>query len=131
MKLFKTILITLTAMIAFSATAHVELDKTIPAENAQLTNSPQQLELVYSSPVQMVRAKLLNADKQSINFGFRPSADALSEYTWKLPALKEGKYTVDWVVLGQDGHKMSGTYQFKITGEKNEKMDHQQHNHNH
>ncbi len=137
MKHIKTILITLTIMIAFSATAHVGLEKATPAENTELKKSPQQLELVFSSPVRLIKAKLMNAEEQSINFSFTPSADANAQYAWELPTLKEGEYMVEWTILGQDGHKMSGSYQFMLRQSSDNKMKHEmeakhdQHNHNH
>lgn len=101
--------------------AHIDLTETIPADKAMLMQSPTMLKLTFSGPVRMMKLSLIDAEQKAVKFGFTPSATAASEFEWPLPSLKEGEYQVSWIVMGQDGHKMTGDYGFMFHGDM--KMD--------
>jgi copper resistance protein C len=126
-KLLKTKLVkivgTLTVLLMTTmVSAHVDLTETIPADKAMLMQSPTTLKLTFSGPVRMMKLSLIDAEKTAVKFGFSPSATAASEFAWPLPPLKSGSYHVRWIVMGQDGHKMTGDYGFMLHSEMNKEV---------
>lgn len=124
--------------------AHVDLTETIPADKAMLMQSPATLKLTFSGPVRMMKLSLVDAEQKAVKFGFAASATAASEFEWPLPPLKSGNYQVSWIVMGQDGHKMTGDYGFMLHGDmkmeakqpsnhllNHQSLNHQSHSHQH
>lgn len=110
---FKLLLIVLVLFSTFTQ-AHVGLKNTQPVKGAMLMNSPEKLSLRFSGEVKVVKLRLEDASGISIDFGFKPSADATSDFEWLLPKLKASNYQVDWIVMGKDGHKMKGKFGFMV-----------------
>lgn len=103
--------------ISASSWAHVGLKQASPAQDAMLMQSPSNLSLTFSGKVRLIKLSI-NADNQTpVEFGFKANADAEPMYEWPLPTLEAGSYGVNWVALGEDGHKMSGQYQFTLRGQ--------------
>jgi len=138
MNILKTLKIVSTLAVLLMATtvsAHVDLTETVPADEAMLMQSPATLKLTFSAPVRMMKLSLIDAEKKAVKFGFAASATAASEFEWPLPTLKEGEYQVSWIVMGQDGHKMTGDYSFMLHGdmkmEAKQPSSHNSHSHSH
>ncbi|MGI5309802.1 copper resistance CopC family protein [Rheinheimera sp. WS51] len=142
MKILKTLKIVSAIAVLLMATtvsAHVDLTETVPADEAMLMQSPATLKLTFSAPVRMMKLSLIDAEKKAVKFGFAASATAASEFEWPLPPLKSGEYQVSWIVMGQDGHKMTGDYSFMLHGDmkleakqlSNQSLNHQSHSHQH
>jgi hypothetical protein len=43
-------------------------------------------------------------------------AQSQANFAIALPALKPAKYTVSWMIMGDDGHKMKGEFGFMLHG---------------
>jgi methionine-rich copper-binding protein CopC len=116
-----------------NAFAHADLEKTIPAANANLASAPTELVLVYEKPVMLMKLTLNEAIKGTdVNFNFKASSNLMETHKFPLPNLGEGQYTVNWTAMGKDGHNMSGSFTFvvglpsinKPSTEKTEGMQH-------
>ena len=114
MKLLSMFLITCFFAFNSIAHAHVDIENTTPTNHATLTSSPETLSLVYSGEVRIVKLKLTDSSGEKLDFGFKRSADASRSFSWPLPALKKESYRVNWVVMGKDGHKMKGLFDFVV-----------------
>jgi copper resistance protein C len=117
MKIVIIIFAVLGLTMATGALGHAGLSESVPAKNAMLMQSPEALSLTFTGEVTLAKVKLSLGDDQAVDFGFAPSADSAKEFSWALPTLKMGNYTVTWNALGHDGHKMSGKFQFMVHGE--------------
>jgi methionine-rich copper-binding protein CopC len=102
--------------VVFSSTvfAHVHLEKSVPADNAMLMKAPEELSLTFSKEVRVIKIILKNKQDDKIKFGFKPSKEANSEFSWKLPNLAPANYIVDVTFLGKDGHKMKNSFGFMV-----------------
>ncbi len=136
MKFFNTVAAFLSLTLAFSASAHISLTQSAPANEAMLMQSPEQLSLTFSGDVRLAKVTLSDSKGQPVDFNFKPSAKPNDQFSWPLPNLKTGKYTAKWIALGGDGHKMTGTFNFMIGGhsseanmEQEKSTSHSQHNH--
>lgn len=132
---FITIAAILGLALSFSASAHISLKQSTPQNSAMLMQSPEQLTLTFSGEVQLAKVLLSDAANKQVDFNFKPSAKANSNFSWPLPKLEQGNYTVKWIALGGDGHKMSGNFDFMLHASdahskmKNMSAPHKQHNH--
>ena len=108
-------LLTIISVVFSSAVfAHVHLEKSVPADNAMLMNTPEKLTLGFSKEVRVVKVTLKDKKGEEFKFGFEPSKVATSKFTWKLPKLAPANYTVDVTFLGNDGHKMKHSFGFMV-----------------
>jgi methionine-rich copper-binding protein CopC len=114
MKYIATCLFTYFLVFHSIAHAHVDIENTTPTNHAKLTTSPETLSLVYSGEVRIVKLKLTDSSGEKVDLGFKRSADASRSFSWQLPALKKESYRVNWVVMGKDGHKMKGLFDFVV-----------------
>ncbi|MDG6098983.1 copper resistance protein CopC [Alteromonas sp. ZYF713] len=105
-------------LVLFSgfATAHVELYDASPAAGGMLESAPEELFLSFSGDVRIVKLKLTDAKGKGVDFGFKPVVEATDEMRWALPSLAAGKYTVQWTVMGEDGHTFQDSYGFHVHG---------------
>jgi len=111
-------LVTLCAAGAFifssAVFAHTGLSASVPAKNAMLMATPKQLDLEFNSEVRLVKLHLRNSNAELIKFDFKPSVKGMTKFSYSLPPLASGNYRVNWVIMGNDAHKMSGSYSFMV-----------------
>jgi methionine-rich copper-binding protein CopC len=102
-------------LVAGSTLAHAMLESSSPANHATLSTAPKAIDLVFGHPTRLTKLKLLNAG-QEIPVTIDPSAPASSTFSIPLPALKPGSYQVKWGTLSGDGHVMTGSLSFTVSG---------------
>ena len=108
-------LLTIISVVFSSAVfAHVHLEKSVPADNTMLMNTPEKLTLGFSKEVRVVKVTLKNKKGENIKFDFKPSKEASREFSWELPKLAPTNYIVDVTYLGKDGHKMKDSFGFMV-----------------
>jgi hypothetical protein len=122
-------------VLTFSASAHISLKQSTPAQEAMLMKSPEQLSLTFGGEVRLAKVIIKDEKNKSINFDFKPSSTPSTDFSWSLPSLVQGTYTVKWTALGGDGHKMTDTFRFMVHKSESHKMMQEQSNthskHNH
>lgn len=120
------------AVPAGKALAHGELSSSAPGHEAVVV-SPEQLVLNFSDDVRLLRLALVHGASHNIDFGFSPSTEAQRTFTHDLPDLMLGTHTVDWTIIGTDGHTVSGTFNFVVSdgGEQAEVQEHTHNEHHH
>jgi len=124
MKTKKRTLWLIIAVILYSAwavvpvSAHAELVRSNPEANAVLDQSPAQVELLFSEPLEaeISTIKVYASSGSTVDAGdaiIDPS-DA-ERMTASLPPLPNGIYIVSWVVISQiDGHQTAGSFPFAV-----------------
>ena len=135
MKFFNSAVAILGLVLTFSASAHISLKQSIPAQEAMLMQGPEELSLIFSGEVRLAKVIIKDEKNNSINFDFKPSSTPSTDFSWSLPSLAQGTYTVKWTALGGDGHKMTDTFRFMVHKSESHKMMQEQSNthskHNH
>ena len=135
MKFFNSAVAILGLVLTFSASAHISLKQSIPAQEAMLMQGPEELSLIFSGEVRLAKVIIKDEKNKTINFDFKPSATPSTDFNWSLPSLAQGTYTVKWTALGGDGHKVTGTFRFMVHKNESHKMMQEQSNthskHNH
>jgi copper resistance protein C len=94
------------------ASAHVGLSTSVPMNGAMLEQPPEVLELKFSAPVRLVRLTMKDERNQAVALSMPEGKESQSQFSLVLPELAPAAYTVGWVVLGNDGHKMQGQFNF-------------------
>ncbi|RVU85592.1 hypothetical protein EOL70_06475 [Leucothrix sargassi] len=112
----------LVALLGFSAVgqAHTGIKSTSPQNDAVLTSAPETLGLEFKGNVRLFKVTLSDADKQEIDIGFNPTTKAAKSFSVALPPLAASRYTVDWVSMSKDGHKVTGDFSFEVAQAKAE-----------
>jgi hypothetical protein len=104
------------ALLAAPCMAHAKLQSSSPANAAQLTEPPKTLTLQFNEAAKVAVLKLLNDGKET-SIAIDKHAKASQSFTFPLPALAAGNYTVQWTaVSADDGHVTKGSFAFSIKG---------------
>ncbi len=103
------------ASLANNVYAHAELTMAMPAENAQISAAPDHIKLTFTEDVRLMQLTLLNAKPEMVDLNFAVGKSAMKSHSVALPPIPADRYTVEWAVFGDDGHKVEGRYNFEIT----------------
>jgi methionine-rich copper-binding protein CopC len=104
------------AMLAGPCMAHAKLQSSSPASDAHLTAPPKTLTLTFHEAAQVAVLKLTSGGKE-IPIPVDKNAKASPSFTFPLPALAPGSYTVQWTAMAaEDGHVTRGSFVFSIAG---------------
>lgn len=133
MSWIKTII--LAAVVALPGSqllAHSALTASSPGHEA-VVSSPEELTLNFNEDVRMLRLSLVHGASHNIDFGFAPSTEAMASFSYDLPDLMMGAHTVDWTIVGADGHTVSGSFNFVVSegGDDAEVQEHSNGDHHH
>jgi len=102
------------AIMAGPCMAHAKLQSSSPAQDAQLTEAPKTLTLNFNEAAQISVLKLIGGGKE-IPIAVDKNAKASPSFTFTLPTLAPGSYTVQWAaVAADDGHVTKGSFAFSI-----------------
>jgi copper resistance protein C len=101
------------ALMAGKVYAHNALVSSVPASGATVATASE-LKLGFNAPVRLVRLTLMGADSKETALDFTPGTTAQQDYALPLPALSAGMYTVNWTLIGTDGHTVSDKFSFNV-----------------
>lgn len=99
------------------ALAHARLVESTPAAGADPAESPEQVRLRFSEPVEAEFGPLevYDAGGERVDADdARVTPDDARVVLATLEELPEGSYTVEWRVTSIDGHVVDGTYEFAV-----------------
>lgn len=101
-------------MLAISAQAHTHLKSATPAEGSTV-KSAEQITLTFSEKATVTALTLQKegGDERKLT----PPAEAATDHvTVAAGKLEPGKYTLNWRVVSDDKHVMSGKLHFTVSG---------------
>jgi methionine-rich copper-binding protein CopC len=99
------------------ALAHATLTEAYPADGAALSESPEQVQLLFNEPIEADFDPLKVYDRGSDRVdedNARVSPNNAKLLVVDLEGLPEGSYMVEWRVTSADGHPVSGTQRFVV-----------------
>jgi len=102
-------------LAATEADAHANLVKAVPAKDAAVA-SPATITLQFSEALEMKVSsfKLTDIDGKAVAIKSVKAPDAKSLAATPAAPLAPGLYTVSWTSMGDDAHKMDGTFSFTV-----------------
>jgi methionine-rich copper-binding protein CopC len=87
--------------------------ETLPADDAVLSDAPQQINLQFPMPVRLVKLTLRNQLRDWVDIEFRYNPRPAASYTWRLPELAVADYYIaDWAILGENDQLIRGSFSF-------------------
>jgi copper resistance protein C len=101
------------ALLSGKVYAHNALLSSVPASGATVAMASE-LKLGFNAPVRLVRLTLVGADSKETALDFTPGTSAKQDYALALPALSAGTYTVNWTLIGTDGHTVADKFSFTV-----------------
>ena len=119
--MFKSWVLAISAIILLgsvsgSVLAHSVLSSSLPGDNA-LVAAPEKLELTFNEAVRVLRLTLVHGAAHQIEFGFAPSTEPTQTLSYDLPMMMMDAHTVNWTVIGSDGHTVNGSFGFTVSAD--------------
>jgi methionine-rich copper-binding protein CopC len=108
---------TLILLFAFTTTvsAHTGLTSSSPAEGEDITEDVYEIVLEFNSKIESTSTvKVFDESKEEIIINNTQVSDKVMTGGFMSP-LDNGTYTVEWKIIGADGHPIQGTYSFMVS----------------
>lgn len=103
----------LIALFHSSALAHTALTHATPGDGALVNANPSEISLEFTGPVTLVKFELMGTGHE-METEFKMDPEAKARFTVTTPGMHPGDFTVNWSVIGADGHTVSDSYSFKV-----------------
>ena len=113
-----SMLFTATAMAGYTSVwAHAGLQSSTPAKDAEVAVAPKEIIVQFNEKLEAAfsSAKLVDSTGKEVTTE-KATLDAGNPSVMKLavPVLHPGKYKVEYVGVGHDGHRRKGDYSFTV-----------------
>jgi copper resistance protein C len=108
---------TLILLFAFTTTvsAHTGLTSSSPAGEEDITEDVYEIVLEFNSKIESTSTvKVFDESKEEIIISNTQVSDNVMTGSLMSP-LDNGTYTVEWKIIGADGHPIQGTYSFMVS----------------
>jgi methionine-rich copper-binding protein CopC len=112
-------LIRLIAVISASVTfqaavfAHTALVEATPGDGSTVIAPPASINLVFTESVQLVKFEVMGTGHE-MPTEFKPNTEARESISVVTPGMHAGNFTVNWAVIGADGHTVTNSYAFVV-----------------
>lgn len=110
------VLLTILLLIisANSVSAHTGLTSSSPADGEVIAEDVHEIELEFNTKIETTSTvKVFNENNEEISVGAIQVNENMMTGGFLSP-LSNGTYTVDWRIIGADGHPIQGTYSFIV-----------------
>ncbi|WP_203247674.1 copper resistance CopC family protein [Sporosarcina beigongshangi] len=111
---------TLILLFAYTSTvsAHTGLTSSSPANGEEVAEEVYEIVMEFNSKIESTSTvKVFNEIKEEIIIGNTQVTDNVMTGGFMSP-LENGTYTVEWKIIGADGHPIEGTYSFIVNQEE-------------
>jgi methionine-rich copper-binding protein CopC len=105
--------VSLAVLLQFSAFAHTGLKESSPGDGATVKTPPAHLNLVFTAPVRLIKLELMGVGHE-MPTKFEPGSEAMAAYSIETSGMHPGEFTVNWAVIGDDGHTVTNSYSFVV-----------------
>jgi len=107
------IVTSIAVLLQFTALAHTSLQESTPASGATVKAAPAHIDLVFNEPVRLIKLELLGTGHE-MPTAFEASSEAKAMFRIVTPGMHPGNFTVNWAVIGADGHTVTNSYSFGV-----------------
>jgi methionine-rich copper-binding protein CopC len=102
-----------TLMISATAFAHTALTEAMPGDGAMIKQGPAHIKLTFNGPVRLVKLELMGVGHE-MPTNFESNTEAKNAFMIETPGMHPGAFTVNWAVIGEDGHTVADSYSFTV-----------------
>lgn len=99
---------------AVEVRAHAVLVETEPPADSVTASAPAEIRLRFNEPVQLLRARLLDAAGNELADPERSRTRGETVHLAPAAPLGPGLHTVSWRVVSEDGHPIAGSFRFAV-----------------
>lgn len=97
-----------------SALAHTGLKSSTPANKQVVKEEVQEIAMSFNTDIEKLSSFKVT-DDQGTEYPVSDTIIDKSKMSGKLEQpLRDGKYAVDWKIIGRDGHPIKGTFSFSV-----------------
>ncbi|MCM3441350.1 copper resistance protein CopC (plasmid) [Metabacillus halosaccharovorans] len=123
MKKLSILLFLVFLVFSSSVSAHTGLEKSFPSDGQIITDELQEITLDFATKIEKGSTfNLIFEDSSEVPIeNIQIGENRLSTNT--IETLKNGNYTVNWKIVGADGHPIEGEFKFVVANENNELND--------
>jgi len=114
MTMKKILLAGVIGLWATGVMAHSPLDGTIPANEATVTEMPDEVLMDFKGDIRLTRVSITHADTHSMEMDLGDQTAFAQEFILPMHDMGAGLYVVEWRGLGSDGHALNGTFSFTV-----------------
>lgn len=107
--------ILLAATLSGPALAHTKLKAAIPADGSTVETAPATFTLTFSEPARLTAVSVQKDGGAEQKITGLPTA-ASAEARIPAPKLDNGRYTLNYRLVGADGHVINGKVSFTVGG---------------
>lgn len=83
-----------------------------PIDGAMMMEPVDHLEMNFGMDVRLMNVRIMDSSNKPVSIGFKPMEGHTMNHSVAVPSLKPDNYTVHWNAMGEDGHRMNGSFQF-------------------
>lgn len=105
--------IAMTLTLSTISFAHTALVESTPADGATINTPPASTSLVFTEEVKLVKFQVMGTGHE-MSTEFKPSTAASDTFTVVTPGMHPGPFTINWSVIGSDGHAVNGSIAFVV-----------------
>ena len=102
-----------TLVISATAFAHTALTEAMPGDGAMVKQGPARINLTFNGPVKLVKLELMGVGHE-MPTNFESNSEAKNAFIIETPGMHPGMFTVNWAVIGEDGHTVADSYSFTV-----------------
>ena len=102
-----------TLVISATAFAHTALTEAMPGDGAMVKQGPAHINLTFNGPVKLVKLELMGVGHE-MPTSFESNSEAKNAFIIETPGMHPGVFTVNWAVIGEDGHTVADSYSFTV-----------------
>ena len=99
-------------IVPLAAHAHTPLKSSSPAADSTVAQASA-IEIEFNSPVRLVRLRVKHGEVE-VPTEFAVNPEPLAAYQFAASNIPAGKITVEWAVIGADGHTLTDTFSFTV-----------------
>lgn len=100
-------------MLQLSAQAHTDLVESSPGDGITIRTGPEHIDLVFTADVKLIKFEVMGVGHE-MPTEFTPSSEAMASYRVITPGMHPGAFTVNWAVIGADGHTVANSFSFVV-----------------
>lgn len=110
----------LAALLLYTTTAfaHSTLRSTVPADGQVLDSVPATVDIGFAEPARLMKVEMTHTTgdvSETIRVAI-PTREPVNDIALSPALAGAGDYSVNWRALSEDGHVITGTFSFSVTG---------------
>ena len=111
--LYRSLLCVFVLIVPVLAQAHTALKESTPKDGVTINEIPEKIDLVFNADVRLIKLELMGVGHE-MPTNFEPKSEAIATYQIATPDMHAGEFTVNWAVIGEDGHTVTNSFSFVV-----------------